>query len=210
MSKSTRVTSAFLTTIFQIEVPYRISVEWSGFRYGVSILKIVAVSFFFERQLFLRTNSKFQTLLTLTSHNSCSKHRSMEKHNIFWIVRTSTFTWYSPYRVYEIRMSRKLDHSEEIIFVLWTVISDASPLQEAPITPHCNVWESSHIWKGKVLSNYWGTLGKEKPPSGAINTIQLSWSYHVRSALWCGWVNLIREKQWDGNPRTYLLQYVAK
>ena len=63
--------------------------------------------FFFERQLFLMTNSKFQTPLTLTSHNSGSKHRSIENHHIFRFVRTSAFTWCSPCRVYEIRMSRK-------------------------------------------------------------------------------------------------------
>ena len=72
--------------------------------------------FFFERQLFLMTNSKFQTPLTLTSHNSGSKHRSIENHHIFRFVRTSAFTWYSPCRVYEIRMSRKCGkHKEKIL-----------------------------------------------------------------------------------------------
>ena len=72
--------------------------------------------FFFERQLFLRTNSKFQTPLTLTGHNSGSKHRSIENHHIFRFVRTSAFTWCSPCRVYEIRMSRKCGKHGKIPF----------------------------------------------------------------------------------------------
>ena len=72
--------------------------------------------FFFGHQLFLRTNSKFQTPLTLTSHNSGSKHRSIENHHIFRFVRTSAFTWCSPCRVYEIRMSRKCGKHGKIPF----------------------------------------------------------------------------------------------
>ena len=74
---------------------------------------------FFWRQLFLRTNSKFHTPLTLTSHNSGSKHRSIENHHIFRFVRTSAFTSYSPCRVYEIRMSRKCGKHEQIQFFMF-------------------------------------------------------------------------------------------
>ena len=79
--------------------------------------------FFFERQLFLMTNSKFQTPLTLTSHNSGSKHRSMENHHIFRFVRTSAFTWCSPCRVYEIRMSRKCGKHEKIPFFMFLSVT---------------------------------------------------------------------------------------
>ena len=75
--------------------------------------------FFFWRQLFLMTNSKFQTPLTLTSHNSGSKHRSIENHHIFRFVRTSAFTWCSPCRVYEIRMSRKCGKHGKIPFFMF-------------------------------------------------------------------------------------------
>ena len=75
--------------------------------------------FFFWRQLFLMTNSKFRTPLTLTSHNSGSKHRSIENHHIFRFVRTSAFTWCSPCRVYEIRMSRKCGKHEKIPFFMF-------------------------------------------------------------------------------------------
>ena len=76
--------------------------------------RLIEAVFFFLRQLFLRTNSKFQPPSTLPSHNSGSKHRSMENHHIFRIARTSAFTWYSPYRVYQIRMSRKCGKHEKI------------------------------------------------------------------------------------------------
>ena len=79
--------------------------------------------FFFERQLFLMTNSKFQTPLTLTSHNSGSKHRSIENHHIFRFVRTSAFTWCSPCRVYEIRMSRKCGKHEKIPFFMFLSVT---------------------------------------------------------------------------------------
>ena len=75
--------------------------------------------FFFGHQLFLRTNSKFHTPLTLTSHKSGSKHRSIENHHIFRFVRTSAFTWCSPCRVYEIRMSRKCGKHEKIPFFMF-------------------------------------------------------------------------------------------
>ena len=79
--------------------------------------------FFFGRQLFLRTNSKFHTPLTLTSHNSGSKHRSIENHHIFRFVRTSAFTSYSPCRVYEIRMSRKCGKHEKIPFFMFLSVT---------------------------------------------------------------------------------------
>ena len=85
--------------------------------------------FFFERQLFFRTNSKFQTPLTLTSHNSGSKHRSMENNHIFQIVRTSAFTWYSPCRVYEIRMSRKCGKHEKIPFFMFLSVPTVKKLE---------------------------------------------------------------------------------
>ena len=79
--------------------------------------------FFFWRQLFLMTNSKFRTPLTLTSHNSGSKHRSIENHHIFRFVRTSAFTWCSPCRVYEIRMSRKCGKHEKIPFFMFLSVT---------------------------------------------------------------------------------------
>ena len=48
---------------------------------------------FLLRLLFLVTDSKFQSLPTLSSHNSCSKPPNLENYHIFGILRTSAFRW---------------------------------------------------------------------------------------------------------------------
>ena len=50
--------------------------------------------FFLERLLFLVTDSKFHSLPTLSSHNSCSKPPNLKNYHIFGILRTSAFTQY--------------------------------------------------------------------------------------------------------------------
>ena len=50
--------------------------------------------FFFERQLFLMTNSKFQTPLTLNSHKSGLKNHRIKNYHIFGTSRTSAFIWH--------------------------------------------------------------------------------------------------------------------
>ena len=57
--------------------------------------KIVAVTFLWHR-LFLGTNRKFQSRLTLSAYNSASKALNLKKYHIFGIPRTSAFTWYPP------------------------------------------------------------------------------------------------------------------
>ena len=83
-------------------------------QYGTEIWKIVAVSFFLDTATLWKKILRFDP--TLNSHNSGSKHRSIENHHIFRFVRTSAFTWCSPCRVYEIRMSRKCGKHEKIPF----------------------------------------------------------------------------------------------
>ena len=46
--------------------------------------------FFLERLLFLVTDSKFRSLLTLSRHNSCSKPQNLENHHIFGTNPIST------------------------------------------------------------------------------------------------------------------------
>ena len=45
--------------------------------------------FFLQRPLFLVTDSKFQSLPTLSSHNSCSKPPNLKNYHIFRILRMS-------------------------------------------------------------------------------------------------------------------------
>ena len=49
--------------------------------------------FFLWRLLFLVTDSKFQSLPTLSSHNSCSKPPNLENCYIFGKLSTSAFRW---------------------------------------------------------------------------------------------------------------------
>ena len=51
---------------------------------------------FFGHRLFLVTNRKFQSRLTLSAYNSASKALNLKKYHIFGIPRTSAFTWYPP------------------------------------------------------------------------------------------------------------------
>ena len=51
---------------------------------------------FFWHRLFLVTNRKFQSRLTLSAYNSASKALNLKKYHIFGIPRTSAFTWYPP------------------------------------------------------------------------------------------------------------------
>ena len=60
-----------------------------------SKLKITAVSFFYG-SLFLLTEPKFHSRLTLSSNNSRSKPHTPNKFHIFGIVRTSAFRWPYP------------------------------------------------------------------------------------------------------------------
>ena len=55
---------------------------YSTYSYG-DLKRNIEFMSLFSRCLIMRTNSKFQTLLTLTNHNSGLKHRSMENHYIF-------------------------------------------------------------------------------------------------------------------------------
>ena len=57
--------------------------------------------FFLQRLLFLVTDSKFQSLPTLSSHNSCSKPLNHLILYIFGILRTSAFTWCYPGYVFQ-------------------------------------------------------------------------------------------------------------
>ena len=52
--------------------------------------------FFLQRLLFLLTEPKFHSLLTLSSNNSRSKADTPNKFHIFGIVRTFSFTWFYP------------------------------------------------------------------------------------------------------------------
>ena len=52
--------------------------------------------FFLWRLLFLLTEPKFHSLLTLSSNNSRSKADTPNKFHIFGIVRTFSFTWFYP------------------------------------------------------------------------------------------------------------------
>ena len=52
---------------------------------------------FFWHRLFLVTNQKFQSRLTLSAYNSASKALNLKKYHIFGIPRTSAFTWYPPW-----------------------------------------------------------------------------------------------------------------
>ena len=49
---------------------------------------------FFGRLLFLLTFVKFQTPLTLSSHNYGSKNDRIRNYHIFWTSRTSAFIWH--------------------------------------------------------------------------------------------------------------------
>ena len=51
--------------------------------------------YFCYAALILRTNSKFQTLLTLSSHNSGLKNYSIKSHHILRASRTSAFIWHA-------------------------------------------------------------------------------------------------------------------
>ena len=51
---------------------------------------------FLLHRLFLGTNRKFQSRLTLSAYNSASKALNIKKYHIFGIPRTSAFTWYPP------------------------------------------------------------------------------------------------------------------
>ena len=51
---------------------------------------------FFGHRLFLGTNRKFQSRLTLSAYNSASKALNIKKYHIFGISRTPAFTWYPP------------------------------------------------------------------------------------------------------------------
>ena len=51
---------------------------------------------FFYGSLFLLTEPKFHSLLTLSSNNSRSKADTPNKFHIFGIVRTFSFTWFYP------------------------------------------------------------------------------------------------------------------
>ena len=50
--------------------------------------------FFWNGFLFLLTLLKFQTPLTLSSHNYGSKNDRIKNYHIFWISRTSAFIWH--------------------------------------------------------------------------------------------------------------------
>ena len=52
--------------------------------------------FFFYGLLFLLTEPKFQSLLTLSSNNSCSENLKPNKLHIFGTVKTTAFTWWYP------------------------------------------------------------------------------------------------------------------
>ena len=52
--------------------------------------------FFFNGSLFLLTEPKFHSRLTLSSNNSRSKPHTPNKFHIFGIVRTSAFRWTYP------------------------------------------------------------------------------------------------------------------
>ena len=52
-----------------------------------------SVSFFWQL-LFLLTLLKFQTPLTLSSHNYGSKNDRIKNYHIFWTSRTSAFIWH--------------------------------------------------------------------------------------------------------------------
>ena len=52
-----------------------------------------SVSFFWQL-LFLLTLLKFQTSLTLSSHNYGSKNDRIRNYHIFWTSRTSAFIWH--------------------------------------------------------------------------------------------------------------------
>ena len=58
--------------------------------------QIVAVSFSWTVSYLLLTLLKFQTLLTLTSHNFGSKNYSNKNHHIFRKPWTSAFQWHYP------------------------------------------------------------------------------------------------------------------
>ena len=57
--------------------------------------------FFSQRLLFLVTDSKFHSLPTLSSNNSCSKPVNHLILYIFGILRTSAFTWSYPGYVFQ-------------------------------------------------------------------------------------------------------------
>ena len=61
-----------------------------------SNFKITGVVFFFNGSLFLLTEPKFHSRLTLSSNNSRSKPHTPNKFHIFGIVRTSAFRWTYP------------------------------------------------------------------------------------------------------------------
>ena len=52
--------------------------------------------FYLQRLLFLLTEPKFHSLLTLSSNNSRSKADTPNKFHNFGIVRTCSFTWFYP------------------------------------------------------------------------------------------------------------------
>ena len=60
-----------------------------------SNFKITGVVFFYG-SLFLLTEPKFHSRLTLSSNNSRSKPHTPNKFHIFGIVRTSAFRWTYP------------------------------------------------------------------------------------------------------------------
>ena len=70
--------------------------------------------FFLWRRLFSGTSPKFQTLLTLSSRNSRSETRKIDKFHIFETAWTSAFSWCYPYRVYGIRMASNCGKYEKI------------------------------------------------------------------------------------------------
>ena len=67
-------------------------------QYGDEIFKIVAVSFFFNASFRWIFFLKFD--LTLTANNSGLKPSKLENYNIFGILRTSAFSWYTLVRSY--------------------------------------------------------------------------------------------------------------
>ena len=95
-SRKKKVTAVIL----KFERWYWISVEPSWlvprwFNGNAQISKLRAW-FFFYGSLFLLTEPKFHSRLTLSSNNSRSKPHTPNKFHIFGIVRTSAFRWTYP------------------------------------------------------------------------------------------------------------------
>ena len=89
--------------------------------------------FFLWRRLFSVTSRKFQTLLTLSSRNSRSETRKIDKFHIFETAWTSAFSWCYPYRVYDIRMLSNCGKYKKIHFFAFLGVRSQKKFKWPPI-----------------------------------------------------------------------------